>query len=105
MHDLYARHNVKQLQKDVPQVPLPARHDDPQEANYPICAVRWNWFSCAMQKAVSRGRCAALPTGGAVRWCGGSWGGSMLRYFGAWKREWIAARFCLELQGVYGRGV
>ena len=29
MHDLYARHNVKQLQRDVPQVSLPARHDEP----------------------------------------------------------------------------
>ncbi|VEA08410.1 Ornithine decarboxylase, inducible [Salmonella enterica subsp. enterica serovar Sanjuan] len=55
MHDLYARNNVKQLQKEMfRKSHFPKVSMNPQEPTMPICAARSNWFACRKRKVVSR---------------------------------------------------
>ncbi len=105
MHDLYARHNVKQLQKEMfRKEHFPRVSMNPQEADSPI-TVKWSWFVCRMQKAVSlpkvrflilRVCCALFRVKSRVV--------LFLRLLSALKRERginLLPGFAPELQGVY----
>lgn len=104
MHDLYARHNVKQLQKEMfrkahfPRVCL-----NPQEANYAL--LRGQVELVRLQDA--EGRIAAegalpYPPGVLCVVPGEVWGGAVLRYFSALEEGInLLPGFAPELQGVY----
>ncbi len=75
---------------------------NPQEPTTPIYAVKWSWFVCRMQKAVSLPKvrflilrvCCALfrVKSGVVLFCVTS---------ALWKRDQPVARFCTGASGVY----
>lgn len=88
MHDLYARHNVKQLQKEMfRKSHFPKVSMNPQEANYAY--LRGEVELVRLPEA--EGRIAAegalpYPPGVLCVVPGEIWGGSVLRYFSAWKK-------------------
>ena len=104
MHDIYARHNVKQLQKEMfrkshfPRVAM-----NPQEANYAY--LRGQVELVALPQA--EGRIAAegalpYPPGVLCVVPGEVWGGSVLHYFTALEDSINQLPgFAPELQGVY----
>ncbi|MDR0806585.1 MAG: ornithine decarboxylase SpeF [Enterobacteriaceae bacterium] len=104
MHDLYVRHNVKQLQKEMfRKAHFPKVAMSPQQAN--IEFVRGNVELVALDKA--EGRVAAegalpYPPGVLCTVPGEVWGGSVLRYFLALEEGInLLPGFSPELQGVY----
>ncbi|MDQ8600048.1 ornithine decarboxylase, partial [Klebsiella aerogenes] len=104
MHDLYARHNVKQLQKEMfrkdhfPRVVM-----NPQEANYAY--LRGQVDLVPLPQA--EGRVAAegalpYPPGVLCVVPGEVWGGAVLQYFTALEEGInLLPGFAPELQGVY----
>jgi len=101
MHDLYARHNVKQLQKEMfrkeyfPRVSM-----NPQEANYAYLRGEVE----LVRLPGAEGRIAAegalpYPLGELCVVLGEIWGGAVLRYFSAGRRDQPAARFCTGAAG------
>jgi ornithine decarboxylase len=104
MHDLYRRHGVKQLQKDMfRKAHFPVRKVDPREASLEY--VRGNVELIALEDA--EGRIAAegalpYPPGVLCVVPGEVWGGAALKYFLA-LQEGINTLpgFTPELQGVY----
>ncbi|MEK0167565.1 ornithine decarboxylase SpeF [Pseudescherichia vulneris] len=104
MHDLYARNNVKQLQKEMfRKACLPSVRMSPQEANYAF--IRGESELVLLSKA--EGRIAAegalpYPPGVLCVVPGEVWGGSVLRYFTALEEGInLLPGFAPELQGVY----
>lgn len=104
MHDLYARHNVKQLQKEMfRKSHFPRVMMNPQEANYTY--LRGEVELVSLRDA--EGRIAAegaLPTstGGVVRGAGRSLGRFRAALFRrAGRRDQSAAGFCAGVTGVY----
>ena len=103
MHDLYARHNVKQLQKEMfRKSHFPRVMMNPQDANYAYLRGEVELVSCATRKAASPPKAPPLSTGVlcVVPW--EVWGGSVLRYFAALEEGInLLPGFAPELQGVY----
>ncbi|EBC1924513.1 ornithine decarboxylase SpeF [Salmonella enterica] len=104
MHDLYARHNVKQLQKEMfRKSHFPKVSMNPQEANYAY--LRGEVELVRLPEA--EGRIAAegalpYPPGVLCVVPGEIWGGSVLRYFSALEEGInLLPGFAPELQGVY----
>ena len=104
MHDLYARNNVKQLQKEMfRKACLPPVRMPPQEANYAF--IRGESELVLLSEA--EGRIAAegalpYPPGVLCVVPGEVWGGSVLRYFTALEEGInLLPGFAPELQGVY----
>ncbi|WP_312211573.1 ornithine decarboxylase SpeF [Pseudescherichia sp.] len=104
MHDLYARNNVKQLQKEMfRKACLPPVRMSPQEANYAF--IRGESELVLLSEA--EGRIAAegalpYPPGVLCVVPGEIWGGSVLRYFTALEEGInLLPGFAPELQGVY----
>ena len=104
MHDLYARHNVKQLQKEMfRKSHFPRVSMNPQEANYAY--LRGEVELVSLRDA--EGRIAAegalpYPPGVLCVVPGAIWGGSVLRYFTALEEGInLLPGFAPELQGVY----
>ncbi|WP_238083758.1 MULTISPECIES: ornithine decarboxylase SpeF [Pseudescherichia] len=104
MHDLYARNNVKQLQKEMfRKACLPSVRMSPQEANYAF--IRGESELVLLSEA--EGRIAAegalpYPPGVLCVVPGEVWGGSVLRYFTALEEGInLLPGFAPELQGVY----
>ena len=104
MHDLYARNNVKQLQKEMfRKACLPPVRMSPQEANYAF--IRGESELVLLSEA--EGRIAAegalpYPPGVLCVVPGEVWGGSVLRYFTALEEGInLLPGFAPELQGVY----
>jgi len=104
MHDLYARNNVKQLQKEMfRKACLPPVGMSPQEANYAF--IRGESELVLLSEA--EGRIAAegalpYPPGVLCVVPGEVWGGSVLRYFTALEEGInLLPGFAPELQGVY----
>ncbi|WP_312926927.1 ornithine decarboxylase SpeF [Pseudescherichia sp.] len=104
MHDLYARNNVKQLQKEMfRKACLPSVRMSPQEANYAF--IRGESELVLLSEA--KGRIAAegalpYPPGVLCVVPGEVWGGSVLRYFTALEEGInLLPGFAPELQGVY----
>ncbi|EOF4943821.1 ornithine decarboxylase, partial [Enterobacter kobei] len=104
MHDLYARHNVKQLQKEMfRKSHFPRVMMNPQEANYAY--LRGEVELVSLRDA--EGRIAAegalpYPPGVLCVVPGEVWGGSVLRYFAALEDGInLLPGFAPELQGVY----
>jgi ornithine decarboxylase len=104
MHDLYARHNVKQLQKEMfRKSHFPRVMMNPQEANYAY--LRGEVELVSLRDA--EGRIAAegalpYPPGVLCVVPGEVWGGSVLRYFAALEEGInLLPGFAPELQGVY----
>ncbi len=104
MHDLYARNNVKQLQKEMfRKACLPPVSMSPQEANYAF--IRGESELVLLSEA--EGRIAAegalpYPPGVLCVVPGEVWGGSVLRYFTALEEGInLLPGFAPELQGVY----
>ena len=104
MHDLYARNNVKQLQKEMfRKACLPPVRMSPQEANYAF--IRGKSELVLLSEA--EGRIAAegalpYPPGVLCVVPGEVWGGSVLRYFTALEEGInLLPGFAPELQGVY----
>ncbi|WP_312456478.1 ornithine decarboxylase SpeF [Pseudescherichia sp.] len=104
MHDLYARNNVKQLQKEMfRKACLPPVRMSPQKANYAF--IRGESELVLLSKA--EGRIAAegalpYPPGVLCVVPGEVWGGSVLRYFTALEEGInLLPGFAPELQGVY----
>jgi len=104
MHDLYARNNVKQLQKEMfRKACLPTVRMSPQEANYAF--IRGESELVLLSEA--KGRIAAegalpYPPGVLCVVPGEVWGGSVLRYFTALEEGInLLPGFAPELQGVY----
>ena len=104
MHDLYARNNVKQLQKEMfRKACLPPVRMSPQEANYSF--IRGESELVLLSEA--EGRIAAegalpYPPGVLCVVPGEVWGGSVLRYFTALEEGInLLPGFAPELQGVY----
>ncbi|WPO94293.1 ornithine decarboxylase SpeF [Buttiauxella sp. HR94] len=104
MHDLYARNNVKQLQKEMfRKACLPSVRMSPQEANYAF--IRGESELVLLSEA--EGRIAAegalpYPPGVLCVVPGEVWGGSVLHYFTALEEGInLLPGFAPELQGVY----
>jgi ornithine decarboxylase len=104
MHDLYARHNVKQLQKEMfRKSHFPRVMMNPQDANYAY--LRGEVELVSLRDA--EGRIAAegalpYPPGVLCVVPGEVWGGSVLRYFAALEEGInLLPGFAPELQGVY----
>lgn len=104
MHNLYARNNVKQLQKEMfRKACLPPVRMSPQEANYAF--IRGESELVLLSEA--EGRIAAegalpYPPGVLCVVPGEVWGGSVLRYFTALEEGInLLPGFAPELQGVY----
>ena len=104
MHDLYARHNVKQLQKEMfRKEHFPRVSMNPQEANYAY--LRGEVELVRLPDA--EGRIAAegalpYPPGVLCVVPGEIWGGAVLRYFSALEEGInLLPGFAPELQGVY----
>ncbi|MFD1801097.1 ornithine decarboxylase SpeF [Mixta tenebrionis] len=104
MHDLYARHNVKQLQKEMfRRAHFPDVRMNPQEANYAY--LRGNVDLVPLPEA--EGRIAAegalpYPPGVLCVVPGEVWGGAVLHYFTALEEGInLLPGFAPELQGVY----
>lgn len=104
MHDIYARHNVKQLQKEMfRKAHFPRVAMNPQEANYAY--LRGQCELVALPQA--EGRIAAegalpYPPGVLCVVPGEIWGGSVLHYFAALEDSINQLPgFAPELQGVY----
>ncbi len=104
MHDLYARNNVKQLQKEMfRKACLPSVRMSPQEANFAY--IRGESELVLLSEA--EGRIAAdgalpYPPGVLCVVPGEVWGGSVLRYFTALEEGInLLPGFAPELQGVY----
>ncbi|MFI3666459.1 ornithine decarboxylase SpeF [Citrobacter braakii] len=104
MHDLYARHNVKQLQKEMfRKAHFPRVSMNPQDANYAY--LRGEVELVRLPDA--EGRIAAegalpYPPGVLCVVPGEIWGGSVLRYFSALEEGInLLPGFAPELQGVY----
>lgn len=104
MHDLYARNNVKQLQKEMfRKAHLPRVVMSPQEANYAY--LRGQVDLVSLRNA--EGRIAAegalpYPPGVLCVVPGEIWGGAVLRYFAALEEGInLLPGFAPELQGVY----
>ncbi|BAT38494.1 ornithine decarboxylase SpeF [Escherichia albertii] len=104
MHDLYARHNVKQLQKEMfRKEHFPRVCMNPQEANYAY--LRGEVELVRLPDA--EGRIAAegalpYPPGVLCVVPGEVWGGAVLRYFSALEEGInLLPGFAPELQGVY----
>lgn len=104
MHDLYARHNVKQLQKEMfRKEHFPRVSMNPQEANYAY--LRGEVELVRLPDA--EGRIAAegalpYPPGVLCVVPGEIWGGAVLRYFSALEEgSNLLPGFAPELQGVY----
>ncbi len=75
--------NVKQLQKEMfRKEHFPRVSMNRKKLTTPIYAVKWSWFVCRMQKAVSLPKVRFLIL--RVRCVPGEiWGGAVLRYFSA----------------------
>lgn len=104
MHDLYARNNVKQLQKEMfRKAHLPRVVMSPQEANYAY--LRGQVDLVSLRNA--EGRIAAegalpYPPGVLCVVPGEIWGGAVLNYFAALEEGInLLPGFAPELQGVY----
>ncbi|WP_318358375.1 ornithine decarboxylase SpeF [Enterobacter sp.] len=104
MHDLYARNNVKQLQKEMfRKAHLPKVVMSPQEANYAY--LRGQVELVSLRDA--EGRVAAegalpYPPGVLCVVPGETWGGAVLNYFAALEEGInLLPGFAPELQGVY----
>ncbi|WP_318386176.1 ornithine decarboxylase SpeF [Enterobacter sp.] len=104
MHDLYARNNVKQLQKEMfRKAHLPKVVMSPQEANYAY--LRGQVELVSLRDA--EGRVAAegalpYPPGVLCVVPGEIWGGAVLNYFAALEEGInLLPSFAPELQGVY----
>ncbi|MFP1772480.1 ornithine decarboxylase [Lonsdalea quercina] len=104
MHDFYARHDVKRLQKAMfRQAEFPAAVMLPQDAN--SCFIRGDIELIALDEA--EGRIAAegalpYPPGVLCVVPGEVWGGAVLHYFLALEAGFnLMPGFELELQGVY----
>lgn len=104
MHDLYARHNVKQLQKEMfRKSHFPRVSMNPQDANYAY--LRGEVDLVPLPEA--EGRIAAegalpYPPGVLCVVPGEVWGGAVLRYFSALEEGInLLPGFAPELQGVY----
>ncbi|WP_318389031.1 ornithine decarboxylase SpeF [Enterobacter sp.] len=104
MHDLYARNNVKQLQKEMfRKAHLPKVVMSPQEANYAY--LRGQVELVSLRDA--EGRVAAegalpYPPGVLCVVPGETWGGAVLSYFAALEEGInLLPGFAPELQGVY----
>lgn len=104
MHNLYARHNVKQLQKEMfRKEHFPRVSMNPQEANYAY--LRGEVELVRLPDA--EGRIAAegalpYPPGVLCVVPGEIWGGAVLRYFSALEEGInLLPGFAPELQGVY----
>ncbi len=104
MHDLYSRHNVKQLQKEMfRKSHFPLVRMNPQEANHAY--LRGDVELIRLPEA--EGRIAAegalpYPPGVLCVVPGEVWGGPVLRYFGALEEGInLLPGFEPELQGVY----
>lgn len=104
MHDLYARHNVKQLQKEMfRKEHFPRVSMNPQEANHAY--LRGEVELIRLPDA--EGRIAAegalpYPPGVLCVVPGEIWGGAVLRYFSALEEGInLLPGFAPELQGVY----
>ncbi len=104
MHDLYARNNVKQLQKEMFRKDhFPAVKMNPQAANYAY--IRGEVELVSLRDA--EGRIAAegalpYPPGVLCVVPGEIWGGAVLRYFAALEEGInLLPGFAPELQGVY----
>ncbi len=104
MHDLYTRHNVKQLQKEMfRKEHFPRVSMNPQDANYAF--IRGEVELVRLPQA--EGRIAAegalpYPPGVLCVVPGEIWGGAVLRYFSALEEGInLLPGFAPELQGVY----
>ncbi|MGL5968359.1 MAG: ornithine decarboxylase SpeF [Kluyvera sp.] len=104
MHNLYARHNVKQLQKEMfRKSHFPRVSMNPQEANYAYLRGEVELVPLAL----AEGRIAAegalpYPPGVLCVVPGEIWGDSVLRYFTALEEGInLLPGFAPELQGVY----
>ena len=104
MHDLYARNNVKQLQKEMfRKAHFPKVMMEPQQANYAF--IRGDAELVSLRDA--EGRIAAegalpYPPGVLCVVPGEVWGGAVLHYFAALEEGInLLPGFAPELQGVY----
>ncbi|BBV66999.1 TPA: ornithine decarboxylase SpeF [Kluyvera ascorbata] len=104
MHDLYARHNVKQLQKEMfRKSHFPRVSMNPQDANYAYLRgqVELVPLSMAEGKIAAEGA-LPYPPGVLCVVPGEIWGDSVLRYFKALEEGInLLPGFAPELQGVY----
>ncbi|MGO1310669.1 MAG: ornithine decarboxylase, partial [Kluyvera intermedia] len=104
MHNLYARHNVKQLQKEMfRKSHFPRVSMNPQDANYAYLRGEVDLVPLSL----AEGRIAAegalpYPPGVLCVVPGEIWGDSVLRYFTALEEGInLLPGFAPELQGVY----